>query len=216
MSLLTYSVGIYSQEQHHDTLRVSDIDNLIQMATEEYHKMETINGYPNYHSLIVHFPFVLVLIAVVFQMQSLFYHKREFDLATMIILPMGVIVVWLVSDIFHSHQDFLKGRKIEIFETYEQTVILILWFSYVVMLLERKGNFWLQKKWLIARMESVVTLFPIAPVINVSFVGYHGDLHVHNEGIGSMLKGLKSREHLKNDPSNTLITDTSGSYLPLI
>lgn len=167
-------------------------DSVMPHEMEEHHEMASVDVFPNYHPLVVHFPIVLIIMAFVFQLLSFFVYKKEFSVATLILLALGVISAWLASNTFHAHPAELTGSAKEIFETHEQMASFTLWFSLIALLIKIPSHFFMKRKWW---MESIATLFLLASVITVSIAGHHGAMLVHIEGIGPKGEHLKSHDH---------------------
>jgi uncharacterized membrane protein len=207
MLLSVSNVTVYAHEHHpaKDSMKMSRADmradSLMQLEMAKHQEMEAINAFPNYHPLIVHFPIVLLLMALMFQLLSLFYLKKEFGWTTLILLTLGVITAWLASNTFHADPGLLKGRAAEIFATHEQMADLTWWFSLVALIGKIASHFFLQRKlWI----ESLVTLLLVGSGITVSIAGHHGAMLVHMEGIGPMGKYLDTY-HPKQKVSDSVV-----------
>ena len=159
---------------------------------EEHHEMESINAFPNYHPLIVHFPIVLLLLALIFQLISFFVFRKDLSWVTLGLLFFGVITTWLSSNTFHAHPEELTGRAKEIFETHEQMAGFTLLFSLAALTIKIISHFFLKRKWWI---ESLVALCLVGSAITVSIAGHHGAMLVHMEGNGPKGEHLESNDH---------------------
>ena len=171
------------------TISPAAADTAMQRGMEEHRIMKAVDAFPNYHPLVVHFPIVLLLMAVFFQLLSFFIYKKEFSIATIILLSLGVLSTWLASNIFHAHPAELAGKANEIFETHEQMATLTWWFSLSALIAKIGSHFFLERKWWI---ESMTAVLLIVSAVGVSIAGHHGSMLVHMEGIGPMGNHLES------------------------
>ncbi len=177
----------FAHEHHHDSTKMSASDSLMQKEMAEHQQMEAVTAFPNYHPLIVHFPIVLLLMALVFQLLCFFYFKREFSIVTLILLALGVITAWLASNTFHAMPGQLIGSAKEIFAIHEQMASLTWWFSLIALLIKIPSHFYFKRKWWI---EGLVALLLIASAVTVSIAGHHGAMLVYMQGIGPQGKYL--------------------------
>ncbi|MEO6904061.1 MAG: DUF2231 domain-containing protein [Bacteroidia bacterium] len=198
--LVTISINAFGHEHSKNTAEdtVSQVassihgDSVMLHEMEKHHEMKSVDAFPNYHPLVVHFPIVLIIMAFVFQLLSFFVYKKEFSLATLILLALGVISAGLASNTFHAHPLELTGRAKEIFETHEQMASFTWWFSLIALLIKISSHFFMKRKWW---MESIATLFLLASAITVSIAGHHGAMLVHIEGIGPKGEHLELHDH---------------------
>ncbi len=158
-------------------------DSLMQIEMEQHQEMEAISAFPNYHPLVVHFPIVLLIMALMFQILSFFYFKKEFGWTTFILLALGVIATWLSSNTFHAMPGPIAGKAREIFVTHERMANFTLWFGLGALLFKTVSLFILRIKWW---AEMAVALLLVGSAITVSIAGHHGAMLVHMEGIGPM------------------------------
>ena len=181
-------------------------DTAMQKTMMEHQQMEAVDAFPNYHPLVVHFPIVLILMAVFFQLLSFFIYKKEFSIATIILLFLGVLSAWLASNTFHAHPAELTGNAKDIFETHEQMASLTWWFSLSALIAKIGSHFFLERKWWI---ESLATVLLIVSAVGVSIAGHHGSMLVHMEGIGPM------GNHLESENMPEMNTGKTSAAVPM-
>ncbi len=185
--LITATTQTTYAHNHHPTMKMTASDSLMQKEMAEHQQMEAVTDFPNYHPLIVHFPIVLLLMSVAFQLLSFFFFKREFSIVTLILLALGVITAWLASNTFHAMPGTLTGSAKEIFAIHEQMASLTWWFSLIALLIKIPSHFYFLRKWWI---EGLVALLLIASAVTVSIAGHHGAMLVYLQGIGPQGKYL--------------------------
>ena len=195
-----FIVGSISAHEHHQSAAKDTVaqavsshngDSVMQQKMDEHAEMGSVNAFPNYHPLIVHFPIVLLLLAAVFQLLSFFLSKKEFSIVTIGLLSFGVITAWLASNAFHAHPAALTGDANTIFETHEQMASLTWWFSLAGLIIKLASHFFFERKlW----VESIASVLMIASGVTVSIAGHHGSMLVHMKGIGPMGKFLESEQ----------------------
>ncbi len=192
--LMVLRIGMVNAHEHHQnsvkmTVTEKRADSLMQIQMAEHQQMEAVEAFPNYHPLIVHFPIVLLLMALVFQLLSFVYFKKEFGWTTLILLTLGVITAWLASNTFHAEPGLLRGKAAVIFAAHERMATFTWWFAVAALLTKVLSHFFLQRKWWI---ESLVALLLVGSGIFVSITGHHGAQLVYMQGIGPEGRYLES------------------------
>ncbi len=151
--------------------------------------MNMVEDFPNYHPLIVHFPVVLLIFAAVFQMLSFVMYRKEFSVATLILLLIGTISVWLASNTFHAHPMNLPEHVSGIFETHELMAKYTWWLALAALAAKGVSHFFVSRKWW---SEAAVLILLVGASITVSIAGHHGAQLVHMGGVGPQGKFLES------------------------
>lgn len=158
----------------------------VETKTEHDHanmpaSIKMVEDFPNYHPLVVHFPIVLILVAALFQVLAFFVYKNEFSFASLLLLFVGVITVWLASNTFHAHPANLPEQINSIYEEHELMAKYTWWLSLAALAVKAVSHLYLKRKWW---SEAVVLVLLIAASITVSVAGHHGAQLVHMGGVG--------------------------------
>ena len=151
--------------------------------------MNMVEDFPNYHPLVVHFPIVLLIFAAVFQALSFFMYRKEFSVATLILLLVGTISVWLASNTFHAHPMNLPEHVNQIYETHELMAKYTWWFALAAVVAKAGSHFFIKRAWW---SEAIVLIFLIGASITVLIAGHHGAQLVHMGGVGPQGNFLES------------------------
>jgi uncharacterized membrane protein len=158
-------------------------------AKTEQVPMNMVEDFPNYHPLVVHFPIVLLIFAAVFQVLSFFVYRKEFSFATLILLLIGTISVWLSSNTFHAHPMNLPEHVSEMYATHELMAKYTWWLALAALAAKGISHFFNSRKWW---SEAVVLILLVGASITVSIAGHHGAQLVHMGGVGPQGKYLEA------------------------
>lgn len=140
---------------------------------------EGINDFPSYHPLVVHFPIVLLLIAAILQMVSLFFSQKILHHIIAGITVSGFIGACIASYLLHPHTVTLSPDATAVLKAHEQFASYTIWLSGIASVLKLFTLF--RKKKIIEISTSIVLLIT---AISVSIAGHHGAEMVHKFGIG--------------------------------
>ena len=190
--LALFAVSVTEAQAHTPTPSVSaapqNPDNTVTEMPPEH--MPLMSDFANYHPLIVHFPIVLLIFAGVFQSLSFFVYRKELSFAALILILIGVVSVWLASNVFHAHPKDLSERASAMYETHELMAQYTFWLSLFALLAKIVSHFFTSRKWW---SEAIVLVCLLGASITVSIAGHHGAQLVHIEGVGPQGKYLEQQ-----------------------
>ncbi len=154
--------------------------------------MAPLSDFPNLHPLLVHFPVVLLVLALFTQLFSFFVYREALSWVTLLLLLFGFAGAWVASEYAHPHTTGLSDFAYKVLLEHERFASITVWSSGIALLLKIVSHFFLKMKlW----AEILVALLLIVSASAVSLAGHHGAQLVHIEGVGPMGKHLESGDH---------------------
>lgn len=140
------------------------------------------SNFPTLHPLVVHFPFVLLYVALAAQLVGLFMRRNELlSWITIIVLAGGFTGALLAMQVFHPHVSDLPPRVQKIFETHEYYASVTTWLAGIALLFKLISHFWMKRRtW----SEIMVFLIITGSVITVSLAGHLGTQLAYIENVG--------------------------------
>jgi uncharacterized membrane protein len=139
-----------------------------------------LSGFPTYHPLVVHFPLILILVAMVMQLVLLFKSSRIYDYTVTVITVLGFLTGLLAATVFHPEPAAgISETARNIFEEHEHFAFATIALSGVASVFKIISLF-TPRKW-IAIVSFVMLL---AASVTVTLAGHHGSELVYKEGIG--------------------------------
>ena len=148
--------------------------------------------FPSLHPLMVHFPIVLILLAVPFQAVVVWKNWEQINMATTILMGLAFLSSVAVSTIFHAlvTEDAPKAI-LSAFHKHEKFAQYTMWMSGFTLALKSIGDFYKIRR---RSYQFVVLSAAIATAILLSIAGHHGAALVHIEGVGPMGKYLMAHD----------------------
>jgi uncharacterized membrane protein len=148
------------------------------------------SDFPNLHPLVVHFPIVLLLLAVLTQLAGIFMFRKELSWVTLFLLLGGFAGAILASQVFHPHASGLVDRVQEILDTHEQYASITIWLAGIALVFKIISHFFLgNKRW----GEWIIFLVIAGSALTVALAGHLGSQMVYLEDVGP--KGNKLEQH---------------------
>ncbi len=141
---------------------------------------DSIDSFPNYHPLIVHFPLMLLLLAAAMQIVIMFFDNKLYNYTVVLFTIGGFIGALLATFVFHAHPaDDINLKAKSVFSIHKKLAYATIWLSGIASLLKIVGVF-VTFTWI----EIIALLFLIGCAITVSLGGHHGAELVYKHGIG--------------------------------
>ena len=146
--------------------------------------------FPNLHPLVVHFPIVLILLAMFAQAGVLLYPKNiSLQWLTFYLLFTGSVSAFIAVQTGVHISGTADDKAIDIFETHHRLGLLTQWFSLAATIIRFITIKWFRKKW----MELILSLAIFLAGIFVAITGHHGAQLVHIYDVGPQGKNILSK-----------------------
>ncbi len=140
-----------------------------------------LKEFPNLHPLLVHFPIVLLLLAMLAQLAVLFFPKNsQLKWLTFFFLISGCLGTFIAIQTAVHISGEADDKAIEIFEAHQRFANLTLWFSLAATIIRLATLKWFKKKF----VEIILTVLLITISIFVTITGHHGAQLVHIYDVG--------------------------------
>ena len=159
-------------------------------SATHYEQQPALASFPTLHPLVVHVPIMMLIIAALVQLFSLFVFKRELTWTAWIMLIVGFIGSYASSTWFHAHAGALPPDTQHLLEEHERYADFTIWLSGAALVFQSFNLFFLKRKlW----ANLLTALLIVASAVFVALAGHHGAELVHKHGVGA--KGYLLEQH---------------------
>ena len=141
----------------------------------------SLDEFPNFHPLVVHFPIVLLLLAVVLQLIQLFTMNRTMDWVILLTIGAGFIGAYVAGNFVHPETEGLTSAAKKVLEQHDKYAMWAMWSSAAGAVLKLVSLFWFkQRRW----FEILVFVVLAFSGYSVGWAGHYGAQLVYIEGVG--------------------------------
>lgn len=184
-------VTVNEHSHHHAT--ETNVDDHYATHLHPEKKTASLSDFPSLHPSVVHFPIVLLLLAFVLQVTSLFVFREPLSWVSLIILALGFVGAIVAGKYVHPHTTAeISERASLVLTEHERFASFTIWFSGIGLLVKIISHFFLKRKlW----VETVIAIILLVAAISVGIAGHHGADLVHIEGIGPKGKYLETNHN---------------------
>ncbi|QGY45803.1 hypothetical protein GM418_19630 [Maribellus comscasis] len=187
--ILLLSFPVLAQEHSHSDSAKEETSVVVEEGLPEAEEIPATENstfaswdeFPNLHPMVVHFPIVLLLVALLSQFIGLFAYRKEMSWVTIFLLTGGFIGALLAGLVFHPHTSELPENVKQVFETHEYYAFLTIWLAAIALVLKIISHFTNRKTW----FEVIVFLVLGASALTVSLAGHLGSQMVFIEEVGA-------------------------------
>ena len=140
-----------------------------------------MDDFSNLHPLVVHFPIVLLILAFLAQIASLFFWKKQLNWMTFLLLLSGFVGAYIASVFVHPHTTGLSEAATLVLEKHDLFADYTMWLSGIGLLMKAISIFFFKDKlWL----EISIALLLTGAAFTVSKAGHYGATLAHIHGVG--------------------------------
>ena len=147
----------------------------------------SLDEFPHLHPLIVHFPIVLLVMAVALQLANVIFQKVALDWVVTAFLFLGFVGAYLSTSLVHPHTHGLEIKAALVLEEHDTWAYRTVYLTGAALIVQLVAQF----KWKMRWMKIVVFVVVLLAGVSVSITGHYGAQLVHIEGVGPQGKFLE-------------------------
>jgi uncharacterized membrane protein len=140
----------------------------------------SFSDFANLHPIVVHLPVVLLPLALLSQVASLFVWPRPLRWVTVAALTGGVAGAVLAVTFTHPHTEGLSSAAREVLTHHDTYASWTLWLGVAALLCSLIGLWAGRQRWL----QWATVLFIAGSAVMVGYTGHYGGTLVYIHGVG--------------------------------
>ncbi len=147
----------------------------------------SLDDFPHLHPLIVHFPIVLLVMAVALQLANVIFQKPVLDWVVTAFLFLGFVGAYLSTSLVHPHTNGLETKAALVLQEHDIWAYRTVYLAGAALTVQLLAQF----KWKMRWMKIAVFVVVLLAGVSVSITGHYGAQLVHIEGVGPQGKFLE-------------------------
>ena len=172
---------------------VAGMDTTLHEGHEYKTAIKSLDEFPNYHPLVVHFPIVLLLLAAAMQVFGFFIKSEGYHRTILALAALGYAAAYFAAAWRHPHIDpELVNDAIK--SVFDEHQLYAKWAVYLggAGALVKAVELYFKRK---IALVILTTLLLAAAAASVSISGHHGAELIHKHGVGAQGKYLEVHEN---------------------
>lgn len=168
------------------------MDTTLHEGHEVTTAIESLDEFPNYHPLIVHFPIVLLLLAAAMQLFGFFIKNEGYHRTILALAALGYATAYFAAAWRHPHVDpELVNDAIK--SVFDEHQLYAKWAVYLggAGAVAKAVELYFKRKIVLVILT---TLLLAGAAAAVSISGHHGAELVHKHGVGTQGRYLETHE----------------------